>query len=188
MGYNHVVFKSGVHRVVAAAFLGPRPDGHVINHKNGDKADNRAENLEYLTPSDNAIHAYRTGLQQRGEKHGRAKLTDENVAEIRERYTGGWGQQAQLAREYGVSQGLISQIVRGEIWTHLETGAVQRSHRKFRRGERHHNATVSNKTVRAIRDRYAAGGVTHQELAGEYGISRTTVSRIVRRSIWKHVT
>jgi hypothetical protein len=54
-----------VHRIVAAAFIGPCPDGLEINHKNGIKLDNRAENLEYTTRSANMKHAYDSGLRRR---------------------------------------------------------------------------------------------------------------------------
>src|SRR5688500_18178567 len=64
-----------VHRLVAAAFIGPRPQVAQINHKNGIKSDNRAENLEYCTGSQNMKHCFMTGLQSnRGEKHSRHKL------------------------------------------------------------------------------------------------------------------
>jgi hypothetical protein len=52
-----------VHILVAEAFLGPRPLGLEINHKNGNKRDPRAENLEYITRSENGAHAWKTGLQ-----------------------------------------------------------------------------------------------------------------------------
>jgi HNH endonuclease len=45
------------HRLVAAAFLSKRLDQDQINHKNGDKHDNRAENLEWATQSENMLHS-----------------------------------------------------------------------------------------------------------------------------------
>lgn len=53
-----------VHVLVASAFLGPCPDGHEINHKDGDKTNLSHSNLEYMTHRDNCTHAYRTGLRQ----------------------------------------------------------------------------------------------------------------------------
>jgi hypothetical protein len=54
-----------VHQLVLEAFVGPRPPGHQANHKSGSKCDNRLENLEWVTPSENSRHAHRTGLVRR---------------------------------------------------------------------------------------------------------------------------
>lgn len=62
MCMNGVTEQRTLHSVVAAAFIGARPEGMEINHKDGDKANNRPENLEYVTHSENLSHAYATGL------------------------------------------------------------------------------------------------------------------------------
>jgi hypothetical protein len=66
------------HRVVAESFLGPRPAGMVVNHRNGKRDDNRIENLEYVTSSANTSHSFRDG----GGK-GRRKITEDQVRAIR---------------------------------------------------------------------------------------------------------
>lgn len=48
-----------VHRLVATAFIGEIPHGMTINHKDGDKGNNRVENLEIVTYSENHLHAFR---------------------------------------------------------------------------------------------------------------------------------
>lgn len=115
-----------VHSIVARAFLGPPPerlgtgDFFTVNHINGDKTNNRAENLEYVTSRDNIRHARDLGLLDvRGVGNGRCKLTNEQVREIRLRYQRGVTRQVDLAAEYGVDQGTISRVVRGAGWTHL---------------------------------------------------------------------
>ena len=73
-GYLQVSLKAGknkairkyVHTVVAEAFHGPRPDGHVINHIDADKLNNAASNLEYVTRSENCRHAVRHVVRRKG--------------------------------------------------------------------------------------------------------------------------
>ncbi len=105
-----------VHRVVAAAFIGPCPPGLQVNHKNGIKNDNRADNLEYVTPKENIRHA----SEMLGVKNNRnAKLTKLKVQKIRYRYTLGGITQEELAAEYGVTQSAIGQAVRRLTWAHV---------------------------------------------------------------------
>ncbi len=103
------------HRLVWQHFHGDIPDGMVINHRNGQKDDNRPENLEVVTPSGNTRHAYATGLMdEHGERNPAAKLSDHDVAAIRLAYASGAFTYFDLADKYGVQFQQISRIVRGE--------------------------------------------------------------------------
>ena len=123
-GYPRVSLSSGnqsrrffVHHLVAAAFLGPRPEGLHVLHGSSDRTDNRAVNLRYGTAKENMADKHRDGTRQIGEKSGCAKLTSSQVIEIR-------AQAAHtplraLARQFQVSQPTIQRIVRRLTWAHL---------------------------------------------------------------------
>jgi len=103
-----------IHRVIARVFIGTKL-GVEVNHKNGIKTDNRLENIELITHSQNCQHSFDTGLQKpkRGELNGMAKLTQSKADELRERKrTGGrfWGRN-ELAKELGVTPKHLQRIV-----------------------------------------------------------------------------
>jgi hypothetical protein len=110
------------HRLVWESHVGPIPDRMVVNHKNGIKTDNRLANLEITTHSQNVAHTYRVLNRSKpinpnyGERNGRAKLTAEEVASIREEYAKGGISQQAIADRYGVNQTTISIVVRGVGW------------------------------------------------------------------------
>ncbi len=108
-----------VHRLVAEAFLGPPPAGHEVNHKNLQKRDNRASNLEWITRSGNLLHRAEAGIG-RGVGNGSARLTEAAVLDIRRRYRpgGGPGYKA-LGHEFGVRWETIRDIVQRRIWAWL---------------------------------------------------------------------
>jgi hypothetical protein len=109
-----------VHRLVMAAFVGPLPIGHEVNHKNGVKTDNRLENLEYVTHSENQQHAYRVLLipTRKGSKSPMAKVQEDDVLAMRALRRRGW-QIRQIAREFGLSEPTVSQICNNKLWRHI---------------------------------------------------------------------
>lgn len=126
VGYGHVLlYRNGVrttrtiHVLVAAAFLGPRSN-ESINHIDGDKRNNRPSNLEYCSIAHNNRHALRTGLRinARGERHGRAKLHEGQIIEIRHRAASG-AIQRRLANDYSVSAQTVCKIVNRQKWKHV---------------------------------------------------------------------
>lgn len=108
-----------IHALVAHAFIGPRPKGFEVNHKNGVKTDNRATNLEYVTSKQNKAHASENGLAYVGELNSSAKLDEAKVREIRSRYIP-WRVSARfLAVQFGVTKASILSVVNRKTWRHV---------------------------------------------------------------------
>lgn len=98
--------------LVMRAFVGPTPEGQQVNHKNGDKTNNRLENLEYLTAAQNYRHALDVLHHQPvcGQVHWAAILTTAQIGEIRQRAASG-ERQCDIARSFGVYPAHVSRIV-----------------------------------------------------------------------------
>lgn len=107
-----------IHRLVAIGFL-PNPDNkRCVNHKDGNKANNRVENLEWCTYSENTIHALENRLKipERGEDVHNAALTNEQADAIRKEYIFRSKEHNlfTLAQKYGVSPSTIHLIVKNK--------------------------------------------------------------------------
>ena len=104
-----------VHRLVAETWIDNPNHYKEVNHINGDKTDNRVENLEWVTPSQNRLHAYRTGLHK-----GRHKGTPVRIVETGDVFES----MSECARRIGVSQAAIWNCLAGKQSTcrgfHLE--------------------------------------------------------------------
>ena len=114
---RHQTFQ--VNRLVCAAFHGECPDDkEEAAHGDGDRLNNRPENLRWATKLENAADKHRHGTTVRGTRVNTNKLTEAQVLEIRRRLAEGeYG--TELAKEFGVHQTVISKINRREIWAHL---------------------------------------------------------------------
>ena len=106
------------HRLVADAFLGPRPPEMTVNHKDGNKTNNVANNLEYLSQGDNARHSFAELGRSRhhGSTHPLAKLNETKVALILTMRIYAGRSLKEIASTFNVSVPTISMIVNRRIW------------------------------------------------------------------------
>ena len=100
----------------------PIPEGLFVLHKCDNPACVNPDHLFIGTQADNMADKARKGRQTRGETHGKAKLTDTDVVEIRAARQGGESCRS-IARRTGMSHQQISCVTRGKSWSHIQGAA-----------------------------------------------------------------
>jgi hypothetical protein len=132
----HLAYRSNqkhflIHRLVAAAFL-PNPEGKSdVNQIDGNKANNRASNLEWMSNADNQRHSVSAGIRRLGAAHHKSKLTTDDVVAIRHAASDSSASVAELAIRYRISGSQVRNIVRLKTWQHVNDarGDAGSSHR-----------------------------------------------------------
>lgn len=122
---NKNLYHNYIHRIVAETFI-PNPENKkTVNHINGIKTDNRVENLEWMTYSENNKHSFDTGLKKptrkpinRGQNSPNAKFKDEDIRVIRKIYSEGVTQE-KISKIYNVCRQTIGSIITRKNWSHI---------------------------------------------------------------------
>lgn len=127
-GYEHIALMTGatpnrrltvyVHRLVMFSFSPTTKSNMDVNHINGIKTDNRLENLEWCTRKENIQHSYKMGLSKIGSQTSSAKITEQDVTQIRllgetETYTF-------ISRLFNISRQTVTRIINKERWKHVK--------------------------------------------------------------------
>jgi len=165
-----------VHQVVALAFIGPQPTpAHEVAHWDGVRTNNVFTNLRWATPKENKSDTHRHGTHLEGQDCTNAKLTDEQVLEIRILRNQGWTLQ-KLSDHFGVVLTNIGLICQGKTWKHLKLDYQGNT-----------QVRLTKEDVIEIRGQLATGAATRHELANKYKVCYSTISHIFTRRIWKDV-
>lgn len=181
-----------VHRLVAAAFHGPPPPGREqVNHRDGKKDNNRAENLEWCTPSQNNVHALKTGLRVRpggsrlrgDARTWNTRVSDADVAEIRRMLEAGV-QYKDVAARVGCSRTYVGNIASGHRRPDTAAGDLRRGHCQ---GSAVHTAKLTAATVLEMRALHATGNWSGAALGRRFGVSESTACAVVARRSWQHL-
>ncbi len=179
-GYGKLLFSGKMQLAHRLSFLmhhGPVPCGLHVCHKCDNPPCVNPRHLWAGTMFDNMQDCSKKGRFPTrreaidGEKNQSAKLTEQQVAEIR----ASSGFQYEIAKKYGISQCQVSRIKRGEIWQHLAESDPARQKTTFTR--------MTKEKVRAIR----ASTKSYAETAAEFRVSKAQVRRIVLRERWADV-
>ena len=123
-GYKHIgLTKEGkkkrffIHSLVIAAFIGSRPEGMDVSHKNGCRDDNRAVNLCYESHIENMARMHVHGTVACGTKRYNAKLTDEIVVQMRNLRDA--VSITALAKQFGIAYQTAYAAINGRSWKHV---------------------------------------------------------------------
>lgn len=160
-----------VHRLIALTFI-PNPHNKpMINHKNGIKIDNRIDNLEWVTSSENIKHAFDFGLNKKrfGQNANFYKLSNKSVMNIFNSNR----PYKELAIKYKVCRVTISDIKTGRTWSHLTNKIFKQK--------------VIMLTNKQILDIFHSTS-TQYELSKLYNIHQSTVSNIKTGRNNSHIT
>jgi hypothetical protein len=103
-----------IHKLVLEAFVGQCPNGLECCHNDGNSLNNHLSNLRWDTHTSNIHDRIKHGTSNRGERCGTAKLTLEQVRQIRTDTR----LQRIIASEYNIAESMISRIKNGERWQH----------------------------------------------------------------------
>lgn len=126
-GYNKYILSKGTratrttvlgHWLVAAAFIGLRPKGTQIHHKDHNGANDDVSNLCYVTPSEHLTITNKALNVRFGQQHHLAKLDEDMVIQIRKLANSGISG-VQLAANFNVAPCTVSRILLGKTWKHV---------------------------------------------------------------------
>lgn len=107
-----------VHRVVLQSFVGICPENHQASHLDGNRTNNRVDNLKWETAAQNNQRKILHGTQRRGENSGCVKLTSKLVLQIRKERAKGF-KYIELSKKYKISIRHLIDIVAKKYWTHI---------------------------------------------------------------------
>jgi hypothetical protein len=117
---NNVQKRFYVHRLVAISFIKNLEKKSEVNHLNCIKTDNRFENLEWNTSTENKNHAMNNNLFPKGEKSYSSKLTEKNILAIRRLYKINPNfNKRNIAKKLGVRDTTIHKIIKNKKWKHI---------------------------------------------------------------------
>lgn len=149
------------------------PDHLFLGTTLDNAADMVAKNRQVRGPD-----VYKNRRTARGSKAGRAKLTEEQVREIRS--LAGTCFEYELAARYAVTQAQIHTILAGKAWKHVDPTP---QYEPAGKGEGHPHAKLTWDQVREIRS--LVGTCEQQELAKRFGVSKATICLIVSGKHWR---
>lgn len=168
-----------VNRLVAKAFIENPENKPFVNHMNGNKLDNRVENLEWVTHKENMSHAKIHGLILRGDRNPRASLKEAQVEEICKLIEMGY-RNNDIAKSVSTTPANVAAIRAGSCWEHISCKYV------IPRRSR----SLSNETIHWVCQQIKEGKTQGEILALSRNsrITKTIIKDIRRKRIYRDIS
>lgn len=163
-----------VHRLVLEAFVGPCPEGMEACHNNGNRKDNRLINLRWDTGKANNHDKIAHGTDNKGERHGHAKLTSQQVVEMRRMYRAGVSTR-ELCEFFGTHSRTIRKGLTGASWCHVT------DEQPIRPNEIRMPYKLTAETSAEIKE-LVLGGAKRADIASRFGVSTTRVHQLAKET------
>lgn len=163
-----------MHRIIALMLIendDPKRK-RVVNHKDGNKQNNKLYNLEWTTIKANNQHARDIGLMPKG---GPSKIKEKDVFIIlkmrKEKKT-----KKQIAEHFGVEPGVIGRVLEGKTHSYIKREKLE-----------HTDPALREKDVYEIKELLETTKMSLKEIGDRYGVGHYTISRILHNKRWSHL-
>lgn len=166
-----------VHRLVALAFLPADSVKREVNHIDGNKQNNRLDNLEWVTSKENKKHAWDNGLYScSGENHGQAVYTEEQIRKVCEMLSVEPSNKL-ISEELGIAIHTIASIRSGRIWNNVSSEYSFDKKKVLVKDE-----TLILKIADMLMDGHNTGYI-----ADTLGVGRGEVNRVRRKDVHRQL-
>jgi DNA-binding XRE family transcriptional regulator len=203
---------SGAHRFSYEAFVGDIPSGLCALHLCDTPLCVNPNHIWIGTKADNAIDAARKGRFRKsnpsswGEKQHCSKLTKADVADILVMRSLRGLTLTKIAERFGVNHKTIYPICAGKSWQHLTHGhrdvivfpegeplesfnsRLDEMFDYLRSDQRPHRPRLAESDIAEICEMRYLRGLTPKQISKEFGVSRSTINKILAGTLWKHIT
>jgi len=173
-----------IHRIIAGLYV-PNPlNLPEVNHKNGIKTDNNPSNLEWVSSSENNLHAIQTGLRSCAQKLNKAK-----VLQIIHLLKSGLSPR-EIALRFNIDRTSVVSIKTGRTWSKLTCNKRNDIKKMDMKGSLHPGAKLNEIIVSEIRQQISTTTnfkTTRRELLIKYSLPHGTLDNIIHKRTWKHI-
>lgn len=181
-----------VHRLVLLTFIGPPPGGKNDGaHWDGDRANNKLNNLRWASRKENVDDMKRHGTTQSGEKNAQAKLTEQDVVRLLEDYLSSSKTIIQIEKENRLTHGMFEAIVGRRSWIEVTKPFWERLDKvkrlKKALGGKHPISKLTADKVR-LAAQLVKDGESMSSVARKFQVSLSAIQNIMKGRTWWYVT